>query len=71
MNLKRIIAREWLYLLGFVAGSVVLVIAVENYIGYRYVAFWPLSLGDWTVVLPYAVFLFIRTIIWSVRQLRA
>ena len=67
-NCKKIIAREWLYLLGGVVGGVILVAGLAlmgTDVGKMQDSFFFTLLG-----FPYALCQLIRSILWSIRKLK-
>jgi len=75
---KKRIAREWLYLLAFVLGAVVLLMLSAAIRGKNPLGFFPEYLGGrgqfivWISTLtPYFVFLFFRSIVWAVKAVRS
>ena len=82
MTIKKIIAREWLYLIGFVVlGFIILplllkiILDPQEHISEFFIDFFDrLSRKEWIVWLvaigPYIVFQFIRSIAWAIRVIR-
>jgi len=76
LKLQKIIAREWLNLLVFIMGALSLYgsfIFGEVYIVRRHLYFvrtFKEYFSWFYIIVPYAFFLFVRSIIWSINQLK-